>query len=56
MAPTSSAYEVTLSRWFSTRVISENSVRIHLARSGASMPSNFSVASTKACSSDIGLQ
>ena len=37
------------------RVISLNSVRIHFARSGTSMPSSFSVASAKGCSMHIGL-
>ncbi len=36
------------------RVISANIVRIHCARSGAVMPSSFSVPSAKACSMHMG--
>ena len=43
------------SRWFSTRVISANMVRIHDARGGGAMPSSFSCASTQVCSMHIGL-
>ena len=54
MAPQSSAKVVTFRRWFMIRVSSSKSVRIQSARSGTSVPSSFSTASTKACSCIIG--
>jgi len=49
-APTSIACERTDIRWFKTRVISPNKVRIHFARSGTSMFNSFSTANEKHCS------
>lgn len=44
--PSSSGYEPRNIRWFSTRFSSASSVRSHTARSGTSMPSIRSTAST----------
>ena len=46
VAPMSSAIVVTLRRWLRIRVISEYSTRMYWARSGISIPSRFSIAST----------
>ena len=46
MAPMSSAMVVQFRMWFRMRVISEYSTRMYWARSGISIPSRFSIAST----------
>lgn len=46
MPPSSSGYEPRNIRWFSTRLSSASSVRVHTARVGTSMPSIRSTART----------